>query len=89
VAGTSGGVVWVQDFALEGATMDVIRADATIRRGVTVTLGGLPEGDYVVTPYDTWRGQWLDPLPVACTVGPCPVALPDFHSDMALALSAP
>jgi hypothetical protein len=89
VAGTSGGVVWVQDFALEGATMDVIRADATMRRGVTITLDGLAPGRYTVTPYDTWQGDWLEAIHADCAISPCSLVVPDFHSDVALGLSVP
>ena len=35
VAGSDGGLIWVQDYALEGQPIDDVRANATVRRGCT------------------------------------------------------
>ena len=87
VAGVEGGVLWVQDFALEGKTIDEVRADKTIRSGVQLEVRGLAAGTYLVTPYDTWQGQYLESFEITCTDGQtCPVALPDFHADLAFKL---
>ncbi len=84
VAGAEGGLFWVQDFALQGQPISELRASETLRSGVQVELNGLLDGNYTVTPYDTWQGTFLDPIPVACQVGqPCLVSLPDFKMDMA------
>lgn len=85
VAGDSGGLLWVQDFALEGSTMDEIRADQTVRSGVEVELASLASGTWVVTPYDTRQGTWQEPFTVDCNQ-PCILQLPDFHADMAFKL---
>ncbi len=88
VAGEAGGLFWVQDFALEGASMDEIRADDTVRSGVVATIDSLAGGTWTVTPYDTWAGEWLEPFTVECPFDtPCVVALPDFHRDLAFKLS--
>ncbi len=84
VAGVEGGLFWVQDFALEGQSIDVIRADKTIRKGVQVEIQGLAAGTYTVTPYDTWQGKYLTAFQVTCKDGEaCIIKLPDFHADMA------
>ena len=86
LAGERGGILWVQDFALDDATMAEIRADETVRSGVIVTVDSLSAGTWTVTPFDTWTGDWLDALVVACPGGTCHISLPDFHADMALHL---
>lgn len=86
LAGERGGLVWVQDFALETASMEEIRADETVRSNVTITIDALSTGTWTVTPYDTWTGAWLEPVVVECPGGPCDVVLPAFHSDLALHL---
>lgn len=84
VAGAEGGLFWVQDFALQGQPISELRASETIRSGVQVELSGLLDGNYTVTPYDTWLGTFLEPIPVTCQAGqPCLVSLPDFKMDMA------
>lgn len=86
LAGDRGGLVWVQDFALETGSMDEIRADETVRSDVTVAVDSLAAGTWTVTPFDTWTGTWLDPLVVECAGGQCQIPLPPFHSDLALHL---
>jgi hypothetical protein len=84
VAGQTGGLLWVQDFTLEGKTIDVIRAEQSIRHGVEVSLEGLAGGAYTITPFDTWKGQFLTPIQVTCTEeDACAVSLPDFKADIA------
>lgn len=84
VAGMDGGLFWVQDFALEGQPIAALLADETVRSGVRVELAGLAEGVYLVTPYDTWQGIYLDAFEITCAGNAaCPVSLPDFKHDMA------
>jgi hypothetical protein len=84
VAGKDGGLFWVQDFSLEGKTIDEIRQEQTVRKAVQVDLQGLAGGAYTLTPYDTWQGTYLAALNVTCTDGqPCTIALPDFKADLA------
>ena len=61
VAGDEGGVIWVQDFALEEASMEEIRADQTVRSGIEAAVEELAAGSWTVSPYDTWSGEWLEP----------------------------
>jgi hypothetical protein len=84
VAGPEGGLFWAQDFALEGQPIAELRADETVRSGVQVEILGPLDGAYTITPYDTWQGVFLAPIPVTCAAGqPCVVELPDFRMDMA------
>lgn len=87
VAGQSGGVLWVQDFSLEGKTAKELREDTTTRSGVQLAITGLPPGTYTITPYDTWQGLWLDEFTVECGEGTCTLDLPEFWHDMAFMLS--
>lgn len=88
VAGVDGGFVWIQDFTLEATTfgveedIDAIR-NRPQRNNVVVELGGLPDGSYLVTPYNTWTGEWLSVIEVDCSIA-CNVALPAFTHDVAL-----
>ncbi len=87
LAGAQGGLLWVQDFSLEGQTMEAVRQGWKLRRGVEVEVRGLPEGQYRLYPYDTWRGVYLETRAVLCLAGqPCVIALPDFQADLALRL---
>jgi hypothetical protein len=87
VAGNDGGLFWVQDFSMEGKSIDEVRNDKTIRKGVHVEVQGLAGGMYIITPYDTWQGTYLTAITVTCTDGqPCKITLPDFKSDMAFKL---
>lgn len=86
LAGESGGMIWVQDFALETADIDEIRTDETVRSDVNVTVDSLASGTWTVTPYDTWVGEWLEPFVIECVGGPCQISVPPFHSDVALHL---
>jgi hypothetical protein len=84
VAGKAGGLFWVQDFSLEGQSIDVVRASQTVRKGVQLQIQCLAGGNYTITPYDTWQGTFLAATSVTCAdVQPCTVALPDFKADMA------
>lgn len=87
VAGADGGLLWVQDFALEGQGMDEVRKNETVRAGVQAEVQGLAEGVYQVTPFDTWQGIFLEPFEVTCSAGQaCTLSLPDFKADMAFKL---
>jgi hypothetical protein len=84
VAGEDGGLFWVQDFALEGKSIEEVRASTTVRSNVEITINGMTEGNYSIQPYDTWQGLTLDAMDVDCKANePCVVSLPDFTSDMA------
>ncbi len=58
---------------------------ATLFSGVGIELPGLPEGNYAISFYDTWSGEWAPPGMEAETVeGVLQVACPDFTGDLAL-----
>ncbi len=87
LAGAQGGILWVQDFSLEGQPMNTVRQGWKLRRGVEVEMEGLEEGNYLVYPYDTWQGIYLSTLEMSCSANrPCVLALPDFTADLALRL---
>ena len=84
LAGDGGGLFWVQDFSLEGRSIEEMRTAMPDRSGIQVEVIGLAAGSYTVQPYDTWQGIYLDDLDVECGKGePCVISLPDFTSDMA------
>ena len=58
IVGEQGGVVWVQDFALEGEDPEIRRAGRQVE-GATVEIDGLGGGSWLILPYDTWTGEWL------------------------------
>lgn len=92
LAGPTGGLLWVQDFAGESPELgveedlDAMRARSP-REDVVVDLAGMPAGSFVATPYDTWTGEWLDPIGLTCDGEvPCELALPTFRFDVAVRL---
>jgi hypothetical protein len=85
-AGRDGGLLWLQDYSLEGSAIEDVRNLMPVRSGVLVELIGLPAGTFVVMPYDTWQGIYLDAFDVECTDASCVIPLPDFKSDMAIRL---
>jgi hypothetical protein len=86
VVGESGGVIWVQDVSMEGGTMEEIRGNQTIWSGTSLVVTGILEGTWTIRPYDTWSGEWLEPTSVECGPDNCAINLPDFRSDLALAI---
>jgi hypothetical protein len=87
LAGEDGGLLWVQDFSLEGSSVAEIRKDKTIRRGVQLEIQGLAAGTYTVIPYDTWQGKYQAAFQTICAAGQiCQISLPNFHADMAFKL---
>ena len=87
IAGDSDGLVWVQDFSLEGMSIDQVRSAMEQRLDVQVELTGLPSGLYSVTPYDTWQGIYLESFDIECADTVCIIDLPAFTSDMVFRLS--
>ncbi len=84
VAGKDGGLFWVQDLSLEGKSIQVVRSGHYILSEVDMEITGLAGGTFTITPYDTWKGKFLEPFEVTCTAGQsCNVPLPDFRADMA------
>ncbi len=83
VAGADGGLVWIQDFSLEGKSIGIIRSDKSVRVG-EITLTGLAAGTYIISPYDTWQGIYRADIEVTCTADvPCVFKMPKFHGDLA------
>lgn len=84
LAGSDGGLFWVQDFSLEGKSIEEVRSSMPLRSGVQLDVQGIAAGSYTIQPYDAWQGVYLDSLDVECKDGQaCMIALPDFTSDMA------
>jgi len=85
IAGESGGLIWLQDFSLEGEPMDVIRNHKRIREGVELRLNSIAGGTYHIQPYNTWQGEYLDTFDVECDEqSPCIFSVPAFEADIAL-----
>jgi hypothetical protein len=89
VVGEAGGVIWVQDSSMEGGTMEEIRGNLMIWSGASISVTGIPEGTWTIRPYDTWNGEWLVQTSVECGPDSCSIPLPDFSSDLAMALERP
>jgi hypothetical protein len=54
-------------------------------QGIELTIPGLPEGQYLVSFYDPWSGQWDDNTVLADSrEGSITVTCPEFTSDLAL-----
>lgn len=87
LAGQTGGFVWLQDHALEEASIDVIRSDQTLRE-VSVTVDSLTPGQWSVTPYLPWVGEWTEPIEVDCPSAQCTFEIPPFSKDIALLLTS-
>jgi hypothetical protein len=91
VAGKEGGLFWVQDFSMEGKSIEEVRQAKTPRQGVQVEIQGMAGGTYIIASYDTWRGTFLETLiayEVSCTEGQaCTIALPEFTADMAFKIT--
>jgi hypothetical protein len=85
-SGDGGGLFWVQDYSLEGKSIDDVRTSMPQRTGVQVELLGVTPGLYLISPYDTWQGLYLDDIEVECANDLCVVDLPGFVSDMAFKL---
>jgi hypothetical protein len=84
VAGIDGGLFWVQDFSMEGSSIEAVRSAGDQRTGVLAEVRGLAAGAYTITPYDTWQGVDLPAFEVTCSEGQaCVIPLPDFKADMA------
>jgi hypothetical protein len=84
VAGKQGGLVWVQDFALAGKPIADVRANKTVRQNIAASISGLAAGTYIIQPYDTWQGVYLESFEVTCSEQSCVMTLPEFKSDLAL-----
>lgn len=84
VAGDLGGLLWVQDFSLQGKPVKEVREQMVTRSGVIIEMDVHSAGTYVVRFYDTWQGVYLAPREIWCDTGKtCILALPDFRSDLA------
>lgn len=87
LAGEQGGLLWVQDFALQSLPITEIRASQAVRSGVEIEVSGLTEGTYLIMPYDTWQGFYMESFQAHCFRDrPCTFVLPDFTADLALRL---
>ena len=74
----------MQDFSAEGNTVEEVRSSVTMRVNVQIAITGLVEGGYLIQPFETWQGKYLDALEVNCKANEaCIFTLPGFTSDMA------
>jgi len=80
-----GGLLWVQDFSLEGETIEAVRTSQPVREAVQLEISGLETGTYIFTPYNTWIDEFLDRFEVDCQAAqPCTLPLPAFTADLAV-----
>lgn len=85
LAGATGGIVWIQDHRLQGTDLAANMNEAEAAPRVEVELGSLPGDITTATPFDTWRGEWLDPIEIDCDPD-CRFTAPPFQKDMAFRL---
>jgi hypothetical protein len=84
LAGKDGGLLWVQDFSLQGKPIGEVRKDMHARSHIKLEIQDLATGSYTIQPYDTWQGNYLAAFDAECKAGvPCTLVLPKFTSDMA------
>lgn len=84
VAGKNGGLVWLQDFSLQGKSLEIIRSGQNELSEVETEIKGLSSGTFTITPFNTWEGNFLPGYEVTCNAGQvCEIPLPDFKSDIA------
>ncbi len=84
VVGT-GGVIWIQDYSMEGLPVREQSAFEGMRSGAVIEVQNMMPGKWDVMPYDTWTGEWYDSFEIDCPeTGNCEIPLPDFHRDIAL-----
>ncbi len=87
IAGVDGGLIWIQDFSLEGKSIEVVRKDQSVRVG-EVNITGLPAGTYIITAYDPWHGLYKPSVEVTCQEGvACQIKMPKFHADLAFKIA--
>ena len=87
MGGPDWGVVWVQDYSLEGKPIAEVRQNRKPATEATLLISGLDVGDYLARPYDTWQGIYLSSYPVHCSEQECEFSLPDFTGDLAIKFS--
>jgi hypothetical protein len=86
LAGESGGLIWIQDYSLEGESIEDVRNLMPVRADVKVILTGMRDGTYIVMPYDTWGGVYFESYEINCLNSSCNISLPAFSSDAAVKL---
>jgi hypothetical protein len=85
VAGEEGGLIWVQDYSMQGKSIDDLRAMEKVRTEVEIFVTGLVDGNYQITPYDTQLGVFLEAYEIECIDDQvCIINLPHFQDDLAL-----
>ncbi len=88
LAGKDGGLLWVQDFSLQGKPIEEVRSGMHVRKGVKLEIQNMTPGSYAIQPYDTWKGVSLEASDVECKESqPCVIALPNFTSDIAFKIT--
>jgi hypothetical protein len=85
-AGISSGnraIVWVQDISQIDKDITEIRENIPIKRDGFIEIEGLPGGTYEITPYDTWKGEFLNSYIVTSKSEFMKIQLPNFVRDIA------
>ena len=62
-------------------TFGWVVSPATGVSGETFTVPGLPDGDYDVYLYRTWRGQYLEAAPASSAAGTLTVTVPELRAE--------
>jgi len=89
VLGNEGGVIWVQDMLVEGLNINDIRQQRVLRDSVSIFLADIKSGQFKVTPFNTWNGEFGNSFTIDCgsiNTNGCKIDLPNFLSDIALRL---
>jgi hypothetical protein len=89
ILGNEGGIIWIQDRLVEGLGINNIREQRTIRNNISLLLPDVNVGQYKVSPFNTWNGQFENTFTIDCnttSTDGCEIALPNFTSDIAIRL---
>lgn len=88
--GSEGGLIWLQDTRLAGLDIDQIRLQQTSSANTKIFLPEVDTGEYQITPFNTWNGEFLDSFIINCEeidIAGCEINVPTFISDIALRLN--
>ena len=89
ILGNEGGIIWTQDILVSGLHINDIREQRVLRNNVSLFLSDIKSGQFKITPFNTWNGQFDNSFTIDCNSvsgNGCQIDLPNFMSDIAIRL---